>query len=108
MTNEILFKAVESGNAEAVKKSLESTDIDLYTECLVKLFLKSAFKNNVEKVKFFLEKMIENIVGVLTDDTGKSTLEIALEKPDDLLKILRNYGIHENSIRYAYECMKKV
>ena len=81
-------------------------DVEIYTECIKKLFLKSSYICDTEKVKFYLEKLIENAVGVLTDDTGKSTLEIAIENsPADIIKILSNYGFHENALRHAYNCL---
>ncbi|MCL2727955.1 MAG: hypothetical protein FWD56_06185, partial [Bacteroidales bacterium] len=50
--------------------------------------------------------LLENVVGTLTDETGKTTLEIALENnPTDIIKILSNYGFHENSLQYAYKCL---
>ena len=68
--------------------------------------LKASYTGDIEKVKFFLERLIENVVGILTDETGKSTLEIALEnKPEDIIKILSNYGFHENALRNAYKCL---
>ena len=82
------------------------TNIDIYTECLKRMFLKASYTGDTEKVKFFLERLIENVVGVLTDETGKSTLEIALENnPEDIIKILSNYGFHENSLKHAYKCL---
>ena len=69
------------------------------------MFLKSTYIGDTEKVKIYLEKLIENAVGVLTDETGKSTLEIALENPTDLIQILSNYGFHENSLRHAFNCL---
>jgi len=81
-------------------------EVEIYTECIKKLFLKSSYIGDTEKVKFYLEKLIENAVGVLTDETGKSTLEIALENsPADIIKILSNYGFHENSLQHAYKCL---
>ena len=81
-------------------------EVEIYTECIKKLFLKSSYIGDTEKVKFYLEKLIENAVGVLTDETGKSTLEIALENnPTDIIKILSNYGFHENSLQHAYRCL---
>jgi hypothetical protein len=39
-------------------------------------------------------------------ETGKSTLEIALENnPADIIRILSNYGFHENSLRHAFNCL---
>ena len=81
-------------------------DVEIYTECLKKMFLKSSYIVDTEKVKFYLEKLIENAVGILTDETGKTTLEIALENsPSDIIKILSNYGFHENSLQHAYKCL---
>jgi len=83
-------------------------DVEVYTECILKMFFKSSYTGDKEKVKFFLEKLIENFVGVLTDETGKSTLEIAMENnPADIIQILTNYGFHENSLRHAYECLSQ-
>jgi len=76
---------------------------------LKKKFLKAAYNNDVERVKIFLEKLIENAVGVFTDETGKSTLEIAMENnPTDIIRILSNYGFHENSLRHAYNCLSMI
>jgi len=81
-------------------------EVEIYTECIKKLFLKSSYIGDTEKVKFYLEKLIENAVGVLTDETGKSTLEIAIENsPADIIKILSNYGFHENALQHAYKCL---
>ena len=64
------------------------------------------YTGDTEKVKFYLEKLIEHAVGVFTDETGKSTLEIAMENnPADIIRILSNYGFHENSLRHAYNCL---
>jgi hypothetical protein len=53
--------------------------------------------------------LIENAVGVLTDETGKTTLEIALENnPADIIKILSNYGFHENAMQHAYKSLMNV
>jgi len=100
--------ALEKNNWEIaifLSEYCNEREIDTYTECLKKIFLKSSYIGDTEKVKFYLEKLIENAVGVLTDETGKSTLEIALENPADLIKILSNYGFHENSLHYAYRCL---
>jgi hypothetical protein len=41
-----------------------------------------------------------------TVETSKSTLEFALENnPSDIIKILSNYGFHENSLQGAYTCL---
>ena len=88
------------------KKLEEEDDIETYTESLKKLFLEVSYSGDTEKVKYYLEKLIENAVGVLTDETGRGTLEIALESsPSDIMKILANYGFHENSLRHAYDCL---
>ena len=101
--------ALEKNNWEiAIILSEYSNDreVDIYTECIKKLFLKSSYIGDTGKVKFYLEKLIENAVGVLADETGKSTLEIAIENgPADIIKILSNYGFHENSLRHAYNCL---
>ena len=66
---------------------------------------KSSYIVDMGKVKFYLKKLIENAVGVLTDETGKSILEMALENnPADIIKLLSNYGFHENALRHAYRC----
>jgi hypothetical protein len=84
-------------------------DIETYTECIKKMFLKASYTGDIEKVKFFLEKLIENAVGVLADETGRNTLKIALENnPADIVKILENYGFHENSLRHAFNCILDV
>ena len=84
----------------------DNREVETYTECIKKMFLKSSYIGDTEKVKFYLEKLIENVVGVLTDDTGKTTLEIALENnPADIIKILSNYGFHESSLQHAYRCL---
>jgi len=81
-------------------------DVEIYTECLKEKFLKSSYEGNSEAVKFYLEKLIENAVGVLADEAGKSTLEIALENnPAEIIKLLSNYGFHENALHYAYRCL---
>jgi len=101
-------EALEKNNWKLATTLLErsiDTDVDFYTECLKKMFLKATYLCDTEKVKFYLEKLIENAVGVLTDETGKSTLEIALENPADLIQILSNYGFHENSLHHAYKCL---
>jgi len=87
----------------------ENREVEIYAECLKKMFLKASYIGNTEKVKFYLENLIENAVGVLTDETGKSTLEIALENsPADIIKLLSNYGFHENALHYAYKCLMSV
>ena len=91
--------------ATILLESSIDTDVDLYTEYLKRMFLKSTYICDTKKVKFYLEKLIENAVGVLTDETGKSTLEISLENPADLIQILSNYGFHENSLRHAFNCV---
>jgi len=84
-------------------------ETEIYTDCLKEKFLRASYEDDIEKVKFYLEKLIENVVGVLTDETGRSTLEIALENnPDDIIKILSNYGFHENALHYAYRCLLKI
>ena len=84
----------------------ESSEVETYTECLKKLFLRASYIGDTEKVKLYLEKLIENAVGVLTDETGKSTMEIALENsPADIIKLLSNYGFHENALHYAFRCL---
>ncbi|MCL2726932.1 MAG: ankyrin repeat domain-containing protein [Bacteroidales bacterium] len=84
----------------------DNREVETYTECIKKMFLKSSYIGDTEKVKFYLEKLIENVVGTLTDETGKTTLEIALENnPTDIIKILSNYGFHESSLQYAYKCL---
>jgi len=103
--------ALEKNNWKLATTLLESSinsDVDFYTECLKKMFLKATYIGDTEKVKFYLEKLIENAVGVLTEETGKSTLEIALENPVDLIQILSNYGFHENSLHYAYRCLSNL
>ncbi len=103
--------ALEKNNWKLATALLESsidTDVDFYTECLKKMFIKSTYIGDTEKVKIYLEKLIENAVGVLTDETGKSTLEIALENPTDLIQILSNYGFHENSLRHAFNCLTNI
>jgi len=95
--------------AMTLSECKDDSEIDIYTECLKKMFLKAAYTGNSEKVKFFLEKLIENVVGVLTDEAGRSTLEIALENnPADIVTILSNYVFHDNAIRYAYKCLNAV
>jgi hypothetical protein len=72
------------------------------------MFLKASYVGDTDKVKIYLEKLIENIVGVLTNETGKTTLEIALENStSDIIKILSNYGFHENSLQHAYKSLLK-
>jgi len=87
----------------------DNREVDIYTECIKKMFLKSSYTGDTEKVKFYLEKLIENAVGVLADETDRSTLEIALENnPEDIIKILSNYGFHENALQHAYKCLLSV
>jgi hypothetical protein len=90
---------------DAIMDFSKSTSEQLHTECLKRMFLKFAFLCDVEKVKYYLEKLIENVTGELTDDTGKRTLEIAMENPTDIITILQNYGFHQNSIEYAFRCL---
>ena len=93
--------------AQVLAECNDYIEIDVYTEYLKKLFIKASYTGDVEKTKNYLEALIENAVGVLTDETGKSTLEIALENPTDLIQILSNYGFHENSLQHAYKCLIK-
>jgi hypothetical protein len=73
------------------------------------MFLKASYTGDTEKVKDYLEKLIENAVGVLTDETGKTTLEIALESsPTDVIRILENYGFHENALQHAYKSLMSI
>lgn len=112
--NELLLEAMDA----ALKKDRWKTanvildycsEIEIYTECLKKMFLQAAYTEDLEKVKLYLEKLIENAVGVFTDETGKSTLEIALENsPEDIIKILSNYDFHENTLRHAFNCLTKI
>ncbi len=100
--------ALDKNNWELATTILESnmdTDVDFYTECLKKMFLKATYIGDIEKVKIYLEKLIENSVGILGDESGRSTLEIAMENPTDLNKILTNYGFHENSLRHAFSSL---
>ena len=101
--------ALEKNNweiATILTEHCNERDIETYTECIKKLFLKASYIGDTEKVKFYLEKLIENAVGIFTDETGKSTLEIALENsPVDIITILSNYGFHENALRHAYKCL---
>ncbi|MCL2247452.1 MAG: ankyrin repeat domain-containing protein [Lentimicrobiaceae bacterium] len=92
--------------ATILLKYSEIREVEIYTECLKKMFLKASYVGDIETVKFYLEKLIENAVGVLTDETGKTTLEIALESnPADIIKLLSNYGFNENALHYAYRCL---
>ena len=101
--------ALEKNNWEIavfLSEHCNEREVETYTECIKKLFLKSSYIGDTAKVKFYLEKLIENVVGILTDEAGKNTLEIALENnPADIIKILSNYGFHENSLRHAYRCL---
>ena len=101
--------ALEKNNWEiavSLSEYCKEREVETYTECLKKMFLKSSYIGDTEKVKLYLEKLIKNAVGVLTDETGKSTLEIALENnPADIIKLLSNYGFHENALRHAYKCL---
>ena len=82
-------------------------DKELYEECLKRLFIKYCTLNDLENLKMYLERLIENVTGVLTDDTGKTTLQIAVENnPADIITILQNYGFHRNSIEYAFRCLR--
>ena len=66
-------------------------------------FLKAIREEDYKKAKFWLEKIIEDVVGVLTDETGKSTLEIARENHfEDVVKILANFGIYDNFVDNVY------
>ena len=104
-----LDAALEKNNWEIalfLSEYSHDREVETYTECIKKMFLKASYIGDTEKVKFYLEKLIENVVGILTDETGKNTMEIALENnPADVIKILSNYGFHENSLRYAYTCL---
>jgi len=92
--------------AIAISDYCRLVDFDTYSESLKKLFLRASYNEDVEKVKFYLQKLIENIVGELTDDTSRSTLEIAIENnPVDVVRILTSYGFHENSLNYAFKCL---
>jgi len=92
--------------ASIISEYCYDKEVEIYTECIKKLFLKSSYTGDTEKVKLYLEKLIENAVGVLTDETGKSTLEIALENnPADIIILLSNYGFHENALLHAYKCL---
>jgi len=100
--------ALEKGKQKTASFLLEygnDSKSEIYVDYLKAMFLKSAYAGDSEKVKLYLEKLIENAVGVLTDESGKSTLEIALENPADIIKILSNYGFHENALHYAYRCL---
>jgi len=107
-----LDAALEKNNWEIalfLSEYCNDRNVETYTECIKKMFLKASYIGDTEKVKFYLEKLIENVVGVLTDETGKSTLEIALENnPANVIKILSNYGFHENSLRHAYSCLSNL
>ena len=86
-----------------------NSETEIYVECLKENFLRASCEGDSETVKFYLEKLIENAVGVLADETGRSTLEIALENnPADIIKILTNYGFHENSLQHAYRCLSGI
>ena len=104
--------ALEKNRQKTAAFLLEYSDdkeVEIYTDCLKEKFLRASYEGNSEKVKFYLEKLIENAVGVLTAETGKSTLEVALENnPEDIVKILSNYGFHENSLQHAYRCLLSV
>ena len=106
---EAMDAALKNNNweiAQIISDFCQEDNFENYSECLKKQFLKASYNQDVEKVKFYLQKLIENIVGELTDEKGKSTLEIALEgNPADLILILSNYGISEQSLNYAYKCM---
>ena len=92
--------------AIAISDYCRLVDFYTYSESLKKLFLRACYNEDVEKVKFYLQKLIENIVGELTDNTGRSTLEIAIENnPVDVVRILTSYGFHENSLNYAFKCL---
>ena len=113
ISEEALLAAIDAAlenshweTATILSNCKEYEEIDIHAECLKKMFLKASYTGDTEKVKFFLEKLIEHAVGVFTDETGKSTLEIALDNnPTDIIKILSNYGFHENSLRHAYKCL---
>ena len=113
ISEETLLAAVDAAlennhweTATILSNGKEYEEIDIRAECLKKMFLKASYTGDTEKVKFYLEKLIEHAVGVFTDETGKSTLEIAMENnPADIIKILSNYGFHENSLRHAYNCL---
>jgi hypothetical protein len=101
----IIVQYAKEGRIKKVKELLEEGVSEKAFSSAADAVLE---KNDTEKIKFYLEKLIENTVGFLTDETGKSTLEIALENPNDLIKILSNYGFHENSLQYAYRCLSNV
>jgi len=104
--------ALEKNNWEIaiiLSEYCNEREVEIYTECIKKLFLKSSYIGDTEKVKFYLEKLIENAVGILTDETGKSTLEIALENsPSDIIILLSNYGFHENALQRAHKCLMSI
>ena len=88
--------------AQIIIEENNNLEPEIYTECLKKLFLGASNIGDMKGVKYFLEKIIEDAVGVFTDETGKGTLEIALENnPDDITIILLNYGFSKNSIQRA-------
>lgn len=92
--------------AMIISEYCNEREIEIYVECIKKMFLKSSYLGDNERVKFYLGKLIENAVGVISDETGKSTLEIAMENsPADIIKMLSNYGFHENSLKHAYKCL---
>jgi len=92
--------------AQIISDFCQADNFENYSECLKKQFIKACYLEDMEKVNLFLEKLIVNVVGELTDDSGKSTLEIALERnPADLILILSNYGFSEQALNYAYKCM---
>ena len=91
--------------AAELNTSFTEAEMDGYAEMLKKGFLQASYKDDIKTVKFYLEKLIENAVGALTDETGKSTLEIALENPEDMIKILSGYGFNKTALQYAYNCL---
>lgn len=106
---EAMDAALKNNNweiAQIISDFCQEDNFEKYSECLKKQFLKASYNEDIEKVKFYLQKLIENIVGELTDEKGKSTLEIALkDNPADIILILSNYGFSEQSLNYAYKCM---
>lgn len=107
-----LDAALEKNNwliAHRITEYAYQRDSEIYTHCIKKMFLKAAHAGDTENVKCYLEKLIENAVGVLTDDNGNTTLEIALQNnPADIIQILANYGFHENALQNAYHSLLNI
>jgi len=87
----------------------QKRDKKIYDDCLAKLFITSSYLDDKEKMIFYLEKIIPNIVWKSANENSKSKLEIVLEKgPQYLYEILANYGISREYLQKAFRYFKKI